>query len=195
MISRLSYKISIPIILAGIFVATIFISFNYESLNWSFYVVLLGLVLFVFFFGFAMGQNLASPVRKILSRAIDLNNGDLKTRVYLETKDELAELARTFNEIAEKLEESRANEEKAQSSVGIKVRAKTQALEETITALEQKIRNRTAELQKLADEAKKMQEKTGVRESEVAELKRQINTLKASFEKSRINKETKNESK
>lgn len=181
--SRFTSKVAVPIILAGIFVITIFISLNYENLNWSFYLVMLLLTIFVFFYGFSTGQNLSSPVKKLLDRATELNKGDLKTRVYLETKDEMSDLAKIFNEIAEKLEKSYANEETTEKSVDIKVRAKTQALEETINALEQKIKNRTIELQKIADESKKMQEIAKIKEMETEELKRQISTLRSAAEK------------
>jgi len=59
----------------------------------------------------------------------------------LETKDELSDLAKIFNKIAESLEESRGKEETAGRSADIKVKAKTQELEETINALEQKVQN------------------------------------------------------
>lgn len=145
--------------------------------------MMLLLTIFVFFYGFSTGQNLSSPVKKLLDRATELNKGDLKTRVYLETKDEMSDLAKIFNEIAEKLEKSYANEETTEKSVDIKVRAKTQALEETINALEQKIKNRTIELQKIADESKKIQEIAKIKEMETEELKRQISTLRSAAEK------------
>ncbi len=162
--SRLSFKIALPIILVGLFAVTIFIALNYEKLELSFYVVLLLLVIFVFFFGFAMGQEFASPVRKLLERATELSRGNLSSRIYLETKDELGQLARIFNRIAEELEESRDKTEKSEKSVDIKVRARTQALEETIYALEQKVKNRTMELERLINELKKLQEQIKDRE-------------------------------
>jgi len=156
--SKISSKIMFPIVLAGAFVAVILISLEYDKLSLSSYLVLLLLFLFVFFFGFTTGQSLSSPVQKILDRAIDLNKGDLKTRVYLETKDELADLAKAFNQIAEKLEESRYNEEQAEKSIDVKVRAKTKSLEETIIALEQKIKNRTIELERATEALKTNQD-------------------------------------
>lgn len=155
--SKISYKITAPIILAGTFVATMLVSIDYEKLSPISYVVLSLLFIFVFFFGVSIGQSFASPVRKILNRAIDLSHGDVKSRVYVETKDELAELARAFNEIAERLEESQCNEEMTEKSVGIKIRAKTSALEETIKALEQKVKNRTIELERTSAALQKAQ--------------------------------------
>ena len=155
--SKITSKIATPIVLVGIFAIVVFMAMNFEQLEPSFYIILFLLTVFVFFFGFSTGQTLASPIRKLLNRAIDLSKGDLKTRVYLETKDELADLAKVFNQIAERLEDSQLNEEKAGKSVDIKVRAKTQALEETISALEQKIKNRTIELQRVTEKLEKLQ--------------------------------------
>lgn len=155
--SKISAKIAFPMILSAVFVTVILISVDYERLSLASYIIIFLLFIFVFFFGFNTGQSFSAPIRKILNRANDLNKGDLKTRVYLETKDELSELARAFNEIAEKLEESKSLEEQTEKSVDMKVRAKTRALEETIIALEQKIKNRTIELERITESLRKMQ--------------------------------------
>ena len=67
--SKLTAKIAIPIILVGIFAISVFISMGYEQLEPAFYVIILCLVVFVFFFGIAIGQNLSSPVKKLLELA------------------------------------------------------------------------------------------------------------------------------
>lgn len=176
--AKISHKIALPIILAGAFVAVMLVSIDYEQLSLSSYIILALLFVFVFFFGFTTGQNLSSPVQKILNRAIDLSKGDLKTRVYLETKDELAELAKAFNQIAEKLEQSQLNEEQTEKSVDIKVRAKTKALEETINALDQKIRNRTIELEKISKSSETLQAQTKEKEKQIEDLKQELEGLK-----------------
>lgn len=146
---KLTTKIALPIILAGVFAIAVFVALGYEQLSPSFYVVILFFAIYVFFFGLATGQGLSSPIRKLLDKAEELSKGNLSSRIYLETKDELAELAKALDKIAEELEESRAQAENAEKSVDIKVRARTQDLEETINALEQKVKNRTIELERL----------------------------------------------
>lgn len=153
--NNISFKIALPIILTGIFIIVIFMALESDKLNASFYIVFLLIAIYVFLFGFATGQKFSSPVKKILQKATDLSEGNLATRVYIEDKDELGELARIFNRIAEGLEESRNKTEKSEKSVDIKVRARTQALEETICALEQKVKNRTIELERLISELEK----------------------------------------
>lgn len=189
-ISNLSLKVAIPIIIAGIFIMTVFIAINYERLDANFYIVFALVSAYVFLFGFATGQRFASPVKKLLQRATDLSQGDFKTRVYLENKDELGELAQIFNKIADELEESKSQTETTEKSVDIKVKARTQALEEVINALEQKVKNRTFELQKIANESQKINEKTKIKEEETAQLKKEIGVLREALNKYQSVKKT-----
>jgi len=171
-------KIAVPIILTGIFAITVFLAINYEQLQPSFYIVIFFLIIFVFFFGLATGQNLSSPLKKLLDKATELSKGDLSSRVYLETKDELSELANIFNKIAEELQVSHDQEANVEKSVGIKVKAKTQELEEIISALEQKVKNRTIELERLIKESDRLQETVKNKEAESDQLKKELNDFK-----------------
>lgn len=182
--SKLASRISFPIILAGVFVLTIFIALDYDRFDPNFYVIIILLTLFMFFFGFAIGQNLSSPIKKILDRANDLKNGNLSSRMYLETKDELADLAAVFNEIAEELQAKKNEEENTEKSVDIKVRARTQELKDTIDMLEQKVRNRTAEHEKLLFESERLLEQTKAKEKEMAQLKQELADLKTKTQNS-----------
>ena len=190
--SKLTQKIAVPIILVGLFAIAVFVAIDHEQLSWDFYVVFLFFVVYVFFFGIATGQSLSSPVKKILDRAKDLSRGNLSSRIYLETKDEFAELAKTFNKIAEELEESHKNEASTEKSVDIKVKARTQALEETINALDQKVRNRTAELEKLVGKSNKLQVDAKNKETEVAQLKKELSDFKQKLVKYNKPKESEN---
>jgi nitrate/nitrite-specific signal transduction histidine kinase len=177
--AKLSSKISFPIILAGAFAITIFIALDYDRLDLNFYVVLLLLTMFVFFFGFATGQSLSSPVRQLLESAKDLKDGNFSSRVYLETKDELSDLAKVLNQIAEEMELTKAQKDDAQKSVDVKVRARTQELKEIIQALEQKVKNRTIEHEKLVLEQKKIQQETKDKESEMVRLRKELSEIKS----------------
>ena len=176
--SKLTSKIAIPIILVGVFAIVVFITIGYERLEPSFYIVLFFFTIYVFFFGLATGQNLASPVKKLLDRATELSKGNLTSRVYLETKDEFSELGRVFNKIAEELETSHAQEASTEKSVDIKVRARTQALEEIINALDQKVKNRTVELERLIKESSALQEEAKNKEVEANLLKKELAVFK-----------------
>lgn len=174
----ISLRIAYPIIIAGLFIMVAFIALNYESLNTNFYIILFLLIVYIFLFGFAIGQNFASPVKRLLKSADNLSKGDLKSRFYLESKDELGELARVFNRIADSLEESRGETKTMEKSVDIKVQARTRALEETINALEQKIKNRTLELQRMAGELEQIKEQQNKKDNENSGLKNQEENIK-----------------
>ncbi len=186
--SKLSFKIAYPIIIAGLFIIVSFIALNYENLNSTFYLIFSFLVIYIFLFGFATGQNFTSPVKKLLQKADELSRGDLKSRFYLDNKDEFGQLANIFNRIADQLEESSNENEKIKKSVGIKVEAETQSLKEVIDALEKKVQNRTFEIQKMMGESEKFKEYSRTREAELLELKNQISALGEKLEKREIKK-------
>ncbi|MFH1968504.1 MAG: HAMP domain-containing protein [bacterium] len=189
--SKLTSKITTPIILVGLFSIVVFVSLNYNQLELSFYVILLFLSIYIFSFGFAVGQNFASPIKKLLQKAIELSEGDLSSRVYLKTKDELSELADVFNKIAEELEESHIDSKMIERSVDVKTKARTQPLEETINALEQKVKNRTMEFEKIMGESKALQTQIKTKEAEVAQLKKEIDNLTSKVKKRKIVKPAK----
>ena len=175
---KITSRIALPIILAGLFAIVSLIAIEYDRLDTSFYIVFLFLAIYLFLFGFAIGERVSLPVKKILQRATELSKGDLKSRIYLGDKDELGELAKVFNKIAEELENSRLEAGKTENSVNIKVKARTESLEETIKALEQKVGNRALELDKIINESKKMQEIAAKKEMEALELKNELLFLK-----------------
>jgi methyl-accepting chemotaxis protein len=181
--SKFTIRVAVPIVLVGIFAMVAFTALDYEQLPPDFYIFILFLTIYVFFFGLAIGQSLSSPIKKILDGATKLSKGNLSSRVYLETKDELSELAKTFNKIAEKLEVSHLQEENIEKSVGIKVKARTKDLEEIIDALEQKIKNRTIELERLTEELNKLQGAVKNKESETDQLKKELNNFKQKVNK------------
>jgi len=175
---RLTLKIALPIMLVGFFTILALLAVEQKQLSLSFYIIILFLIVYVFFFGLAIGQNIVSPIRKLLDKAIKLSEGDLSSRVYLETKDELSELARAFNKIAEELEVSRGLEGNLEKAVSVKVMARTKDLEETITALEQKVKNRTIELERLIEESQKLKNDLNGRKTETSQLKKDLDEVK-----------------
>jgi methyl-accepting chemotaxis protein len=187
-VNNLAVKIAMPMILVGGFVIVVFMALNPTGLNLSFYIIMSLLGVFVFFYGVASGQRMASPVKKLLKRALELSGGDLTARVYLESKDEFEELAKLFNKIAEELEKSRAEATESEKTVGVKVKARTQALEETIDALEQKVRNRTAELDKLMQESGGLQQEVQNKGNEITALRKELEVLKPKINKTKSSK-------
>lgn len=189
--SKITSKITVPIILVGLFSMIVFVSLNYDQLDTSFYVILLFLSVYIFSFGFSVGQNFASPIKKLLDMATELSKGNLDTRVYLQTKDELADLAKVFNKIAEELQESHIDEKMIEKSVNTKTEENTRVLEETISALEQKIRNRASELEKTLAELITFRSQAKSSAVEVEKLKSDIDKLTLKLKKRKSLKKTK----
>jgi nitrate/nitrite-specific signal transduction histidine kinase len=162
--TKLTLKIALPIIITGIFIITAVIAIIYDQLNIGLYVIIALLLVYTIFYSIAVSRRVTTPVSKILKEAKELNRGNLSDRVYLETRDELSELAQVLNEIAEKLEIDRKERYDIEKALGIKVKVKTQEFQEIIDALEQKVRNRTVELEKLVKETERLQ-------NEIKELK------------------------
>ncbi len=171
-------------ILAGLFIIITFVALDYEKIEWSFYIVFFILAIYTFFFGFLTGQRFVSPIKKLIERATNLAEGDLSARIYLEnSKDEFGQLAQVFNKIAEELEKSQTETKETERSVNVKVKARTQALEEVINSLEQKIRNRSLELEKIVGESEKLRDQAKTREAEMEGLKKELSELKTKIKK------------
>jgi len=177
--TTLTFRVALPMILAGIFISIIFFAMpGAIQIGPAFFIILFFVCVFIFFYGFSTGQNISFPVRKLLKRATDLSKGDLKARSYVDEKDEIGQLAKIFNKIADELEASRASQEVEEKSVGVKVQARTKELEETIDALEQKVKNRTFELERLIGESNKLQTAVKEKGTENDQLKKEIDDLR-----------------
>jgi methyl-accepting chemotaxis protein len=186
--SKIISKITVPIILVGTFSVIVFVALNYENLGPSFYIVFLPLVIYIFSFGFAVGQNFVSPIKKLLEKATEISKGNLSSRVYLQTKDELSQLADILNQIAEELEESHIDGEMIEKTTDVKVKARTRVLEETVSALEEKIKNRTVELEKMMRESKTLQNQAKEKEAEILQLKKVADDLSLKFKRIQLKK-------
>lgn len=175
---KILFNIALPIILVGLFVIVVFTALYFESLTIEIYAIFTLVAIFIFLFGFAIGQKFSSPVKQLLEKAEQLSKGELGSRIYLETKDEFEELSKAFNKIAEELQESHTATEKAEDVADLKIRAKTKELEETINVLEQKVKNRAAEIQKIITESENIRNLVKCREAEIIKLKKELKGLK-----------------
>ncbi len=180
MANKLLYKIASPIIIVGVFIIAVFYAVNNGNVSVEIYGIFALVVVFVFLFGFAIGQKFTSPLQQLLDRVQRLSQGEFTSRLYLGTKDEFEELAGAFNKIAEDLEKSHAEVREAESMADVKVRAKTRELGEEILNLEEKVKNRADELQRVMDEVTKLQDLAKGREEEITKLRKEIADLRVS---------------
>lgn len=174
----ISLKISSLIIVAEIFITVIFLAIDYKYLNIGLYIILFFLIIFIFLFGISAGQNIAAPIKKMLNRAFALANGDLSSRVYIDSEDEVGELAKVFNKIADDLQENKIMSQKADEMANMKVKVKTESLEEIIASLEQKVKNRSIELEKIISLSEKYKKESFAKNEEIDKLKLDILSLK-----------------
>jgi len=170
MINKYSLKISLSIILAGIFIIIAFVGYNYQTLNSNAYVILYLLIAFIFLFGFAAGQSITMPLRKLLESADGFSKGDLKRRADFNSNDEVGQLTKVFNKIAEAFEKKNTESEDAKKSFDIKLRTRILILEEVVNALDKKVKNRTFEFQKAVEELEKIKEQLKLKDGEIMNL-------------------------
>ena len=173
--SSISLKIAYPIIITGLFVIVVFVAANYQTLDYNFYIILIPLTAFLFLFGFAIGQKFAVPVKELLKDADYLSKGNVSVRFSQRDKDELGQLAKVFNKVAEKFEESRSEVE----TLDTKVKLRTQTLEGIINILEQKIKNRALEFQRAVDDLERSQVQSKLKDVEIKDLNNQVAGLSA----------------
>lgn len=173
--SKVSLKVAYSIIITGLFIIVVFIAANYEVLSYNFYIVLIPLTAFLFLFGFSVGQRFSLPVKALLKDADYLSKGNVNVRFRSKDQDELGQLANVFNKIAEGFEKNKAEIE----TLDTKVKLRTKILEEIIKVLEQKVKNRTLEFQRVADELEKNQIHLGLKDIEITDLNKKITELTA----------------
>ena len=170
------FKIFFSLIILGAFLIAVFILLNYEELRTEIYLILFLVIVFIFAFALAEAQRFISPIKKLIEGTKEVKEGHLETRVYLKTKDELEDLARTFNQIAEDLEKSQAVVKEAKKVIEIKVRARTRELRKTIENLEEEVEIKTARL-------REFEKLTVGRELKMIELKKALRQTQAKIAK------------
>lgn len=140
------------------------------------------------------------PVLKIQDGSEKIRAGNLDWRIILKSRDELGDLAKGFNKMAEDLKESygslekrvgeRTEElestkkelEKAKLGLEAKVKIRTRELEELTAGLEERVEQRTEELQEKLEKLEQFQKITVGRELKMVELKQEIERLKKELE-------------
>lgn len=138
-------------------------------------------------------NKLIQPIH-ILRRGTDIiGKGNYEHRVEINTHDELQQLAESFNEMVEKLKNSKVLLEESKKILEIKVKARTKELAEINERLESQVEKRTRELKKKIEEYKKINKLTVGRELRMVELKKQLKEKKKNeIEKLRREEEKEN---
>ncbi len=121
--------------------------------------LVLFIILFVVVIAFSIGKLIFRPISELTVFAGNLQKGDFSQRVHIISKDEIGTLGNAFNTMAEKLQEVHHGLEQ-------KVQERTLELEKMKNSLEVQVSERTVDLENLKNNLEK----------EVSERTKELNT-------------------
>ncbi|MFH0978172.1 MAG: cache domain-containing protein [Candidatus Woesearchaeota archaeon] len=114
---------------------------------------------FVVVAGFYLSRRVTKPIKDLISAAEKISGGDLNARTGIRSADEIGELSRAFDRMAEDLKKSKVQ------------------LENYSKTLETQVAERTKKLKEKIDELEKLSKITVGRELKMIELKKRIREL------------------
>lgn len=142
---------------------TLLIRDSNTKITWG----VIALLLFVLVVGLLIAFSISNPIKNFSQVAKEIATGDLTKRIMLISRDEIGQLANSFNEMVDKLQQSHQVLED-------KVKERTAETEEARKQLE--VINK--EIQKKLEEVEKMNKLMVGRELKIIELKKEITDLK-----------------
>jgi len=135
-------------------------------------------LIFIFIVSLFFSQLVVNPIKKLHKGAEIIRKGNLDYKVDIRTGDEIEQLAKEFNRMAERLGQSKAALEESKAVLEIKVAARTKELKELAESLEEQVKGRTKELQEKIKELERFNRLAVGRELKMIELKKEIERLK-----------------
>jgi len=173
--SKFGRKIAISIILGGLFIVVSFMAIDYQNLTAIGYSVLITILIFIFLFGFSMGQSFALPVNEVLKSAYNVSKGELKKiDIRNRTKDEIEDLAKVFNNITSNFHNIKEESESVKKNSEIKFKTKDLLSGQVISALEEKIKNRTVELERAMSELENIRHQIKIKDEQIFNLNKMV---------------------
>ena len=85
--------------------------------------------------GFLFARGLVNPINRMTKTAAAIKEGDLSARTNLEGTDEIAELGKTFDAMAESVEKDRELERRLTTDVAHELRTPLMAIQSTVEAI------------------------------------------------------------
>ena len=108
--------------------------------------------------GFLFARGLVNPINRVTKTAVAIKEGDLSARTNLEGDDEIAELGKTFDAMAESVEKNQQLERRLTMDVAHELRTPLMAIQSTVEAIidgvfepdEERLGTVNAEVQRLS---------------------------------------------
>jgi HAMP domain-containing protein len=155
-------------------------------------ILLLLLILFlVVLVSLLVSRQLIVPLKEILRCTREVSQGNMDVKVKVKTKDEMEELANSFNKMMQDLKKFHSALEENKAVLEIKVAAKTRELRELARALGKRVEERTRNLQDKMAELERFNKLTIGREMKMVELKKEIKKLKEKLKEDSLSQENK----
>lgn len=143
-------------------------------------------------FGIAISRNISKPIDKMVDLTRRIAQGDLDHTVMVKSRDELADLAVSFNQMTVALKKSRRQTEKYSQELESKLQ-EIQALNEELQVTNEELQVTNEELEKKGEELQlaneELQTKTEELQSYVEELEVTTEELKTTNEELRMTNE------
>ncbi len=139
---------------------------------------LLFVVLMAVLFTILFANKVLKPLNKLLDAVNEAKKGNLDIRVKVISSDEIGELSEEFNSMIAQLKDTKEVLEDEKTVLEIRVRARTKELEELAQGLDEKIKERTRELQGRIEQLERFHRLTVGREIKMLELKKELDALK-----------------
>ncbi|TSC75865.1 MAG: Serine phosphatase RsbU, regulator of sigma subunit [Parcubacteria group bacterium Gr01-1014_30] len=119
-----------------------------------------------------------APLRRLYKTILRVRQGDIEAKAEIRAKNEIGELANSFNEMVNELKKYQADLQETKQSLEIRVASRTRELQEIADTREETIKARTRDLQAKVDELERFHNLTVGRELKMIELKKEIAKLK-----------------
>ena len=170
-----------PIHISGKIVGTIQIDFDLDSVNnkieehqtqeVSYYLVIFILSIIVLTIIFELV--VVRPILKVTEGVKSVANLDFSSKINVKSRDEIGDLANSFNEMSNELKESRTKLQQYNQDLEKQVADKTNELKNINLDLESKVKERTSKLEELrTNQEKIIAERTAELEQKLKELEK-----------------------
>lgn len=126
-------------------------------------------------------RGIVDPLKEITTICESIRKGDLNVQMRVGSRNEIGELAETFNKMITDLKKSKDSLEEIRSILEIRVAARTRELKELAERLENEVKERTKDLQEKMTELERFNRLAVGREIKMIELKKEIRRLKTSL--------------